>query len=131
MENNGGTGKTEDNLVNKVKSMKQGMYIANFNMNSCRTGAGNLRHAGAGNLWLGAASNFEANTVKNNRKDNLEIGLFYYNIKKWQVGAWSQKWCRTLHSILLVTITAQKKSRLLPLRYSNNWTFELLEIHLG
>ena len=59
------------------------MYIANFNVNSCRTGAGNLRHAGIGNLWLGGAGNFEANTVKNNRKDNLEIGLFYYNLKKW------------------------------------------------
>ena len=41
-----------------------------------------MRHAGAGNLWLGGAGNFEANTVKNNRKDNLEIGLFYYNLKK-------------------------------------------------
>ena len=30
-------------------------------------------------MWLDVACNFEANTVKNNRKDNLEIGLFYYN----------------------------------------------------
>ena len=45
-----------------------------------------MRHAGAGNLWLGGAGNFEANTVKNNRKDNLEIGLFYYNIKNGRLG---------------------------------------------
>ena len=32
------------------------------------------------------AGNFEANTVKNNRKDNLEIGLLYYNIKKARLG---------------------------------------------
>ena len=82
-----------------------------------------MRHAGAGNLWLNEAGNFEANTVKNNRKDNLEIGLFYYNLKKRYVGAWSQKWHRTLHSILLMTITAQKKSRLLLSRYFNNWNF--------
>ena len=44
--------------------------------------AGNLRQAGAGNLWLGGAGNFEADTIKNNRKDNVEIGLFYYDLKK-------------------------------------------------
>ena len=33
-------------------------------------------------LWLVGTGNFEANTVNNNRKDNLEIGLFYYNLKK-------------------------------------------------
>ena len=37
-----------------------------------------MRHAGAGN--------FEANTVKNNRKDNLEIGLFYYSLKNGRLG---------------------------------------------
>ena len=41
-----------------------------------------MRHAGACNLWLDGACHFEANTGKNNRKDNFEIGLFYYNLKK-------------------------------------------------
>ena len=45
-------------------------------------GAPQIR-TGAGNLWLCGAGNFEAKTVKNKRKDNLEIRLFYYNLKKW------------------------------------------------
>ena len=58
------------------------MYIVYSITNSCKT-AGNLRQVGAGNLWLGGAGNFEANTVKNSRKDNLESGIFYYNLKIW------------------------------------------------
>ena len=56
------------------------MYIVYLNENSCKIDGLEqliLRQVGAGNLWQVILRQILLFYVKNNRKDNLEIELFY------------------------------------------------------